>query len=121
MSEYYRCDTVKKQFGMVQNNNETKPHRLKLMFQVDDKIVNPLRRYEFIINGYEVPLPKTHSFPFAILNSGKVKVFWAASDVQRSLWVKAIRSLAGPEAGTMSDQILEQNQITVTKDNFFAA
>ena len=77
------------------------------MFQVDEQIVNPAKHYEFIILRNEVPLSKYYKTPFAILNSGRVRVFWARNENQREIWVKAIRSLAGPEAGALVGQITE--------------
>lgn len=119
-SEYYRCDTVKKEFGEIKDDNDTWKYKLKPNFQVDDKIMNPVK-YEFIINGAHVYVPNRHRYPFAILNSGRVQVFWAATAEQRTLWVKALRVLAGPEAANLGEEIIEQNQIVITKRNFFSA
>ena len=49
MRSKFCCDTVKKEFGKIDSKGSVEKSKLKPMFQVDDQIVNPEKRYEFII------------------------------------------------------------------------
>ena len=110
MKATYCCDTVKKEFGMVNSKGLIMKSDLQNMFQVDDQIRNPVKKFEFVIERHQVPLPEDYCAPFAILNSGQVRVFWARTENQREYWVKAIRYLAGPEAGGLvGEEISELN------------
>ena len=45
----YICDTVKKEFGEITSKGVLNPATLQPMFQVDGQLVNPAKRFEFVI------------------------------------------------------------------------
>ena len=45
----YCCDTVKKEFGKINDKGVLNTATLQPMFQVDDQLVNPAKRFEFVI------------------------------------------------------------------------
>ena len=45
----YCCDTVKKEFGEFSSKGVLNTATLQPMFQVDGQLVNPAKRFEFVI------------------------------------------------------------------------
>ena len=45
----YCCDTVKKEFGEITSKGELHKAAFQPMFQVDDQLINPAKRFEFVI------------------------------------------------------------------------
>ena len=52
MKATYCCDTVKKEFGMVNSKGLIMKSDLQNMFQVDDQIRNPVKKFEFVIERH---------------------------------------------------------------------